>query len=171
MAILQIRHYGDPVLERVAEPVAAVDDDIRSLLNDMLDTMRDANGIGLAAPQVGVSLRVVVVEIEGHVFKMVNPEILEREGKERCTEGCLSLPEIEGEVTRAQRVIIEFLDETGEKQQIDASGLIARCFQHELDHLEGILFVKWLGTATRMMLKKRLAAMKRETKAQLEAQA
>ena len=167
MAILEIRHYGDPVLEKVAEPVDKVDDDVRQLLNDMLDTMRDANGIGLAAPQIGISKRIVVVEIEGNVFKMVNPEITFQEGKCRANEGCLSLPEIDGDVTRAERVTIEFLDEYGEPQAVDASGLIARCFQHELDHLEGVLFIKWLGTGARMMLKKRLAAMKKDTKAHL----
>ena len=168
VALLDISYYGDPVLEKHAEPVDEIDEGTIKLLNDMIDTMRHNNGIGLAAPQVGLSKRIVVVEIEGCVYRMINPRIVRKQGKCRASEGCLSLPDIEGDVSRAEEVTVEFKDEKGCQQSLDASGLLARCFQHELDHLDGILFIQWLGTAAKLMLKKRLAALKQETQQQLK---
>jgi peptide deformylase len=170
MALLKICHYGDPVLEKVAKEVEVVDDDVRLFLDDMVKTMRSAEGIGLAAPQVGVSKRLVVVEIEGRVYKLVNPVIVDKKGKCKDTEGCLSVPDINGDVERAQFVKMMYLDENGEKQVIEADGLLARCFQHEIDHLDGILFIFKLGRATKFILKKRIAALKAETLTDLAAE-
>ena len=167
MAFLKICHYGNPVLERVSDDVDVVDDDVRLFLNNMVETMRTAEGIGLAAPQVGVNKRIVVVELDGMVYKFVNPVIVDKKGKEKDTEGCLSVPDINGDVERATYVKMMYLDENGEKQVIEAEGLLARCFQHEIDHLDGILFITRLGRASRFILKKRIAALKVTTLADL----
>lgn len=169
MALLKICHYGNPVLERIAEDVDVVDDDVRLFFDNMIETMRLADGIGLAAPQVGVSKRIVVVEIEGQIYKLVNPVIVDKKGKCKDNEGCLSVPDINGDVERAAYVKMMYLDENGEKQVIEAEGLLARCFQHELDHLDGILFITKLGRASKFILKKRIAALKTATQADLAA--
>lgn len=170
MSLLKICHYGDPVLEKVAEEVDVVDDDVRLFLDNMIETMRVAEGIGLAAPQVGVSKRLVVVEIEGQIYKLVNPVIVDKRGKCKDTEGCLSVPDINADVERAEFVKMMYLDENGEKQVIEADGLLARCFQHELDHLDGILFITKIGRASRFILKKRIAALKTATLADIAAE-
>ena len=167
MALLEIRTIGDPVLDKVAEPVISIDDDLRKLLDDMVETMREAPGVGLAGPQVGVSRRILVMEVDGVVYKVVNPRIVASEGRERCSEGCLSVPDVDGDVVRAARVTVEYLDETGTERSFQGEGLLARCIQHEIDHLDGILFITKLGTAARLLLKKRLTAMRRETKERL----
>ncbi len=149
MAVLQIRINDDPVLRQKAKRITTVDDRIRQLAQDMVDTMRAANGIGLAAPQVGVLLRLIVVEIpedrdEGqryHFTVLVNPEIVKATGEQVGPEGCLSLPGLIGEVRRAAKVVVKGLDLKGKEVRVKAQGLFARALQHEIDHLDGILFI------------------------------
>ncbi|MEL1134161.1 peptide deformylase [Desulfitobacterium sp. THU1] len=141
MAIYQIVEIGSDVLRDKAVPVKEITPNIVKLLDNMLDTLYDANGVGLAAPQVGVSKRVVVVDVGDGPIELINPVILEAEGEDTDDEGCLSIPGITGQVKRAAKVKVEALNRKGERQVIEGTGLLARCFQHELDHLEGVLFV------------------------------
>ncbi len=157
MTILGIRVLGDPVLRKAAEPVTEVTDETRALISNMFDTMHAAEGIGLAAPQVGRSERVAVVEVDGAKYALVNPEIVESGGNARAEEGCLSIPDIFGEVDRATRVVIRALNESGEPVEIEGSELLARCLQHEIDHLDGKLFIDYLS-----VLKRRSAMSKWE---------
>ncbi|HXV18151.1 MAG TPA: peptide deformylase [Gemmatimonadaceae bacterium] len=157
MKILDIRVLGDPILRKATTPVEEVTDDIRSLISDMFDTMYAAEGIGLAAPQVGRTERITVMDVEGRKFALINPEIVEREGTQRGEEGCLSIPDIFGEVTRSSRVIVRALNEKGERIEAEGTELLARCMQHEIDHLDGKLFIDYLS-----MLKRRSAMSKWE---------
>lgn len=149
MAVLQIRVNDDPVLRQKAKRISIVDDRIRQLARDMVDTMRAANGIGLAAPQVGILLRLIVVEIpedrdedqKYHFVILANPEIVKATGEQVGPEGCLSLPGLVGEVRRAAKVVVKGLDLKGKEIRIKAHGLFARALQHEIDHLDGILFI------------------------------
>lgn len=142
MPVLDIKKQGDPVLRQKAKTVAQVDARIRRLLDDMVDTMYSARGIGLAAPQVGISQRVIVVDIGDGPIRMVNPKIVRvGEEEEEATEGCLSIPGIIGEVWRAYDITVRGFDENGKPVKIDAEGLLARVFQHEIDHLDGKLFI------------------------------
>ncbi|HVF38646.1 MAG TPA: peptide deformylase [Gemmatimonadaceae bacterium] len=149
MNILDIRVLGDPVLRRQTGPVSEITDDIRSLISDMFDTMYAAEGIGLAAPQVGRSERIAVVDVEGQRHALINPEIIAEEGSARAEEGCLSIPEIYGEVDRAFRVVVRATNENGEQVDIPATELLARCMQHEIDHLDGKLFIDYLSVLKR----------------------
>lgn len=157
MRILDIRVLGDPVLRKITTPVEEIDDEIRSLISDMFDTMYAAEGIGLAAPQVGRTERIAVMDVEGQKFALINPEIIESEGTSRGEEGCLSIPDVFGEVTRANRVIVRALNEKGEQIEAEGTELLARCMQHEIDHLDGKLFIDYLS-----MLKRRSALSKWE---------
>jgi peptide deformylase len=143
MATREIRLFPDPVLRERASEVAEVDGDIRKLVADMGETMRAAPGIGLAAPQVGIQRRVLVYSLheEDPIHAVVNPEIVERSGEVVDSEGCLSMPGLSYEVPRAQHVVVKGLDENGEPIEIDAVDLEARVLQHEIDHLDGILFI------------------------------
>lgn len=143
MAIREVKKAGDPILKEICQPVERVDKKIRQLLDDMAETMYAKDGVGLAAPQVGESLRVVVMDCQDDhgLLELVNPVITHREGSAIDTEGCLSVPDIYGEVERAERVRVEFLNRRGKKQRLTATGLLARCIQHELDHLDGQLFI------------------------------
>lgn len=143
MALRQIRTKGDPVLRQKAQEVREITPTIIKLLNEMAETMYDAPGVGLAAPQVGISKRLVVIDVQDErgLLKLINPKITARSGKETALEGCLSFPGIAGEVERAAAVTVEALDETGQKITFTATGLLARACQHEFDHLDGILFV------------------------------
>lgn len=141
MAVYRILEMGDPVLKEKAKAVPKITPNILKLLDNMADTMYDAEGVGLAAPQIGVSKRVVVVDVGDGLIELINPEILQMEGEDTDTEGCLSIPGIQGDVTRASKVVIRALDRDGKKVEYCGEGLLARAFQHELDHLEGILFV------------------------------
>lgn len=145
MSVLGIRVLGDPVLRRETEPIAGVTDSIRGLIADMFETMYAAEGIGLAAPQVGRSERVAVVDVEGGRHVLVNPEIVEKSGAARAEEGCLSIPEIYGDVERAERIVLRATDADGEPFELPAGELLARCIQHEIDHLHGKLFIDYLG--------------------------
>jgi peptide deformylase len=167
MAILSIITAPDPRLKLKARPVAAVDDGIRRLMDDMLATMRQAIGIGLAAPQVGVAKRVIVLDVaregeEPQPMMLANPEILWR-STELTTggEGCLSLPEHYAEVTRSEKIRLRYLDRQNEIREIEASGLLATCIQHEIDHLDGVLFVDHISMVKRGMILRKLAKSKR----------
>jgi peptide deformylase len=167
MAVRRILIAPHPLLKLVARPVERIDDDIRRLMDDMLETMYRAPGIGLAAPQIGVSLRVVVVDLAKKdeppaPMRLVNPEITWRsEEQVVMEEGCLSLPDQFAEVTRPAAVRVRFRDETGEEREIAADGLLARCLQHEVDHLNGILFVDHLSPLKRNMILRKLAKAQR----------
>lgn len=159
MAVLEIKRMGAKVLREKASPVDVVTDEIRVLIRDMFDTMYDAEGIGLAAPQVGISLRILVVDVaeeegeERHVHALVNPVVVEaglETGKE--TEGCLSIPGLEETVTRPLQVVVEALSPDGEPVRIEADGLLARALQHEVDHLDGVLFIDRLSSLKRGIL-------------------
>jgi len=157
MAILPVRLYGDPALRRKAEPVTVVTLEIDALLDDMVETMYDEVGIGLAAPQVGVGLRVLVVdEGKGVARAYLNPVIVEEGGRVVAEEGCLSLPGIFADVARAEWVVVEAQDPQGAPIRTRASGLLARVFQHEIDHLDGILFIDRLDKVTRDRIKRRI---------------
>lgn len=134
----------DPRLHQKCPRVPKVDDSIRRLIDDMVDTMRDAPGVGLAAPQVGVLLRVIVAEVEGTLHALVNPEIVRADGEQVGEEGCLSIPHYIGEVKRAERVVVKGKNRAGKDVRIKAEGLLARCLQHEIDHIDGILFTSRL---------------------------
>jgi peptide deformylase len=159
MSLLPLHLLGSPVLRRRSEEIGAPDGEIRRLVADMFETMDAARGVGLAANQVGVARRVAVVDADGDRFAMIDPVILESEGKATAEEGCLSIPEIYGDVTRAERVLLEATDLEGNRYRRDATGLKARAIQHEIDHLDGILFLDHLSLMRRQML---LARWRRE---------
>lgn len=142
MALRQIRIMGDEKLEKVCRPLKEVTKRDRELIADMLDTMYDANGVGLAAPQVGILKRIVVIDIGEGPVVMINPEILETSGEQTGQEGCLSLPGQAGIVTRPNYVKARALDENGETYEIEGTELMARAICHELDHLDGIMYVR-----------------------------
>ena len=158
MAVLKVRRYGDPVLRRRAVSIDAVTPELKRLVDDMTDTMYDEVGIGLAAPQVGHSVRLLVVgDEEGRgVQALVNPVITESGGSVTAEEGCLSLPGIFADVTRAQWVKLEARDLEGRPITITARGLRSRVFQHEIDHLDGVLFIDRLDPVTRDRIKRRI---------------
>ena len=141
MSLLEIKKAGDPVLKKVCAPVEKIDRRLRRILDDMAETMYARDGVGIAAPQVGLSIRAVVIDVDKKRYDLINPEITFREGSEVDTEGCLSVPEIYGEVERSERVMVEYLNRYGKPQSLEADGLLARCIQHELDHLDGQLFI------------------------------
>ncbi|MDY3297667.1 peptide deformylase [Selenomonas sp.] len=143
MALLDIKKAGNPVLKEHCAPVERVDKRLRKLLDDMAETMYEADGVGLAAPQVGEPIRMIVIDVpdEHGLIELINPVITYREGEAVDTEGCLSVPNLFGEVERAAKVKVEFLNRRGKKQHLTATGLLARCIQHECDHLEGQLFI------------------------------
>jgi peptide deformylase len=159
MAILDILHFPDPRLRNRAKPVALVDDAVRRLIDDMFETMYEAPGIGLAAIQVNVPQRVIVVDISedrSAPLALVNPEILSRDGVEEMDEGCLSVPGFYEKVQRAERIRFRALDRNGEPFERDADGLLAVCVQHEIDHLDGKLFVDYLSNLKRQRIRKKL---------------
>jgi peptide deformylase len=161
MSVLRLHLLGSPVLRQHSAEVKVVDDDVRRLVEDMLETMEAAKGLGLAANQVGVARRVAVVDVDGDRFAMIDPRIVESEGRATAEEGCLSIPEIYADVTRPDRVVIEALDADGNLYRKDATGLKARAIQHEIDHLDGILFLDHLSLIKRQML---MAKWRREHK-------
>lgn len=151
----EIRLYPDPVLRRRAEPVAAIDDEIRALADAMVETLIHRVGYGLAAPQIGVLKRLIVVDVEDELHILADPEIVEAgDERTRGPEGCLSIPDVEAEVERARRVVVEGLNMDGEQVRVAAEELLARVFQHEIDHLEGVLFIDHLSPAKRRQLLK-----------------
>lgn len=161
--MLDVRLLGDPVLRQRAVEVEEIDDEVRQLAQQMFETMYTEEGVGLAAPQVGVSKRLFVMDIQedgAEPQAVVNPVIMEHSGSERGEEGCLSLPGLIGAVERPAHIVMEGLDLDGGPLRLEASGLLARCIQHEIDHLDGILFIDHLSPIKRKMLlskwKKRL---------------
>lgn len=169
MSRLTILRFPDPRLRKSALPVETVDDRIRTLVSDMLETMYEAPGIGLAATQVNVQKRIVVMDVsetKDQPLVFINPTLLEREGESELEEGCLSVPGFYEAVKRAARVRVSALDRDGDPFELDASGLLAVCIQHELDHLDGKLFVDYLSALKRDRIRKKL-----EKQARLETRA
>jgi peptide deformylase len=161
VATRTIRTWPDEVLRRKAAPVDVFDDELRGLVEDMLETMYAAPGIGLAAPQVGVSQRVIVIDTSSktdpqQVVVLVNPEIVEAEGEVECDEGCLSVPDYTAKVRRSRRVAVRGHDQHGRPVQVEGDDLLSRALQHEIDHLEGTLFIDRLGPLRREIARKKL---------------
>ena len=166
MAILPILHYPDPRLRNKAVPVEGVDHEVRTLLDDMLETMYEAPGIGLAAPQVNISKQAIVIDISeerNQPLFLVNPEIVEKRGETQMEEGCLSVPYIYEPVGRAEWVKVRALGRDGQAFEIEAEGLLAVCIQHEIDHLDGKLFVDYLSEIKRSRIRKKLEKFRRKT--------
>ena len=166
MALLPILRYPDPRLHRKAPLVTEVDETVRKLIADMAETMYEAPGIGLAATQVDVHKRVVVIDVsedKSKLFAFINPEILDRSGEQVCEEGCLSVPGIYEKVTRSEHVKVRALDPQGEPFTLEAEGLLAVCIQHEIDHLDGKVFVEHLSQLKQSRIKARLAKQARIT--------
>lgn len=159
MAILDILQFPDARLRSTAKPVGAVDDQVRQLIDDMFETMYDAPGIGLAAIQVNDPRRVIVIdtsEDRSLPLALINPEILDRQGEEEMDEGCLSVPGVYETVKRAEAIRVRALDRDGNALEMDADGLLAVCIQHEIDHLDGKLFVDYLSNLKRQRIRKKL---------------
>lgn len=166
MALLPILRYPDPRLHTQAQAVESVTDDIRQLIADMAETMYEAPGIGLAATQVNVHRRVVVIDVsedQSALTALINPEILERTGEQVCEEGCLSVPGVYEKVSRAERVRVRALNANGEPFEFEAEGLLAVCIQHEIDHLDGKVFVEYLSALKLSRIKGKLAKKARIT--------
>jgi len=160
MPIMRIRTYPDPVLKGPSESVQAVNEQVRRLLDDMAETMYLNNGIGLAAPQVGEKLRLIVLNVQrgetgDTLLKLINPRIVESQGKTKSEEGCLSLPDLLVEVERAEAVTVEALLPDGKETRIEAEGLLGICIQHEIDHLDGVLLVDRLSSLRRSLYQKK----------------
>ncbi|MBX6393040.1 MAG: peptide deformylase [Burkholderiales bacterium] len=165
MALLPILRYPDERLHIVAKPVEVVDDEIRKLVRDMAETMYAAPGIGLAATQVDVHKRVIVIDISetrDDLLVLINPEIVEREGEQEYEEGCLSVPGIYDYVKRAARIRVRALDEHGRPFEREAEGLLAVCIQHEMDHLEGKVFVEYLSRLKQTRIRAKLQKQKQQ---------
>lgn len=166
MALLPILRFPDPRLRKVAVPVTNVDDGIRRLAADMAETMYEAPGIGLAATQVDVHQQVIVIDVSesrDQLLVLINPELLSGEGMQVGEEGCLSVPGVYDKVERAEKVSVRYLDLQGEPQTLDAEGLLAVCIQHEIDHLQGKVFVDHLSMLKQMRIKSKLAKQARIT--------
>jgi peptide deformylase len=161
-----IVRYGTPALQAPAQPVPAVTDDIRRLVDDMVATMYAAPGIGLAAPQIGVPLRVCVIDLSvgkriGEVIALVNPEFVERDGMQLEEEGCLSVPGFNATVARPERAVVRALDRNGREITVEGTGLLARALQHELDHLDGVVFLDRLRGLRRDLILRKIRRMQR----------
>lgn len=163
--VREILIWPDPILKKKAAPVARVDDSIRTLVKDLFETMYAAEGVGLAAPQVGVLRRVIVLDTtprqpESHPMAMINPEIIEREGEVTYSEGCLSIPGESEDVVRAAVITVKYLDPEGQEQTLRADGLLAIAVQHETDHLDGTVFVDHISSLKRELIRKRMKRLK-----------
>lgn len=162
MSLLQILSYPDPILKKKSAPVERIDKGIEKLLDDMIETMYKAPGVGLAAPQVGVNLRVIVVDVSVRqedtpgLIQLINPEIISSGGRQVEEEGCLSIPGFSSEVRRKANVKVQGLDRNGKLIEIEGSGLLARAFQHEIDHIDGILYIDRLSRLRRELMKKKV---------------
>ncbi|KJE33790.1 peptide deformylase [Thalassospira sp. HJ] len=170
MALREILIVPDPRLKKECAPVEEVNDEIKTLLDDMLETMYAAPGIGLAAPQIGVMKRVVVMDVSDdkdkpEPLKLINPEIIwESEDTSVYQEGCLSIPEQYADVERPAEVGMRYMDENGEMHEIEADGLLATCIQHEIDHLDGVLFTDYLSALKRNMIMKKVQKLQKTKK-------
>jgi peptide deformylase len=154
--VYRVLHYGEEPLREESQPIKEINDDIRRLVEDMFETMYAANGVGLAAPQVGKNIRLAIIDTGDDPLVFINPEIIKSSGKETCDEGCLSLPGLSEKVQRAARVIARATDLDGQDFEIEAEGLLARAIQHELDHLDGVLFIDRISKARRLQIKHEL---------------
>ena len=166
MALLPILRYPDPRLHQIAAPIARVNDSVRRLARDMAETMYEAPGIGLAATQVDVHQQLIVIDVSetrNELLVLINPEIIERDGAQVGEEGCLSVPGIYDKVERAERVVVRYLDLEGQSQTLAADGLLAVCVQHEMDHLQGMVFVEHLSKLKQTRIKAKLAKQARIT--------
>lgn len=166
MAKLDILKFPDERLRTQAKPVEKVDDTIRQLVNDMFETMYDAPGIGLAATQVDVHQRVIVIDVskeKDQPLCLINPEIIASDGVEECEEGCLSVPGIFESVQRAEVIRVKALNQEGEKFELDADDILAVCIQHEMDHLAGKLFVDYLSPLKKSRIRKKMEKLKKAT--------
>ena len=164
MAIRSILHFPDPRLRQIAEPVVEVNDEIRTLVNDMTETMYDAPGIGLAATQIDVHKRIIVMDISpdrSSLLVLINPEIELGEGKQKMEEGCLSVPGIYEKVTRFEKIKVKALDKDGKPFELEAEDLLAVCIQHEIDHLDGKVFVDYLSPLKQQRIDKKLQKQQR----------
>jgi peptide deformylase len=162
VSVREVRYLGDPVLRKMCQEVATVDDEVGALVDDLLETMYAEDGIGLAAPQIGVTLRVFVYDVRDDEIEpgvLVNPRIVEATGKQKEVEGCLSIPGLDEVVERSGRVVVEGLGRDGEAVRVEAEGLLSRCLQHENDHLDGVLFVDRVSPLKRRMLLKKWSKM------------
>jgi peptide deformylase len=162
----EIVKYPDPVLERPSEPVTVFDQELRKLVDDMFESMYAAKGIGLAAPQIGIPKRLTVIDLSfqknpEEKIVLINPEIIFREGKQYEEEGCLSLPEIREKVSRAAKVKVKAQDVNGEWFELDGEELLARAFQHEIDHLDGVLFFRRVSALKRDLILRRIRKMQK----------
>jgi peptide deformylase len=174
MALLEILEFPDERLRRKAKPVEVVDASIQRLIDDMFETMYAAPGVGLAATQVNVAKRVVVIDVsetKDQPLCLINPEILDRSGIEEREEGCLSVPGVFEKVCRAEKVKVKALDRSGKPFEFEAEGLLAVCVQHEIDHLDGKLFVDYLSPLKRQRIRKRLIKAARQSKDKIPAAA
>ncbi len=163
--IYEIKTYGEDCLVKESVPVAEITDEVQEILNNMVETMHDANGVGLAAPQVGINQRFFVIDIgDGVVRKIINPEILEFSDEVTETdEGCLSVPGIYKKVKRAYKIKVSYLNEKNEKIEEEMTGFLAKAFQHEFDHLTGTLFIEKISPVARRVISQKLKHLKRET--------
>jgi peptide deformylase len=164
MAIRTILHYPDPRLRQVAQPVTTVDDEVRRLVDDMAETMYAAPGIGLAAVQINVAQRVVVIDLSetrNALQVFINPEIMERDGKQVFEEGCLSVPGVYDEVERSRHIRMRAIDRNGQPFELEAEGLLATCIQHEIDHLDGKVFVDYLSRLKQTRIRKKIEKQER----------
>nr|CAA6830207.1 MAG: Peptide deformylase (EC [uncultured Thiotrichaceae bacterium] len=165
MALLEILHHPDSRLRKKASPVGTVDETVGRLVDDMLETMYDARGIGLAATQINVHQRVIVMDLSedsDDPLCFINAEILSKEGEVVHEEGCLSVPDYYEKVTRAEKIRVKALDKEGEPFELDAEGLLAICIQHEIDHLDGKLFVDYLSSLKQQRVRKKLEKLKKQ---------
>jgi peptide deformylase len=171
MAILDVVTYPDPRLTRIAEPVKIIDNKIKKLVDDMAETMYEAPGVGLAATQVGELKRVMVIDVseeKNQLRVFINPEIIKKEGTAVNEEGCLSVPGFYDKVERAETVMVTALDRDGQRFTINASGLLAVCIQHEIDHLDGHVFVEYLSPLKANRIKNKLIKRQRELERDVE---
>jgi len=166
MAIRQIIYLPDSRLRNVSKEITVFDDELQTLIDDMFETMYDAQGVGLAAPQIGINVRLSVIDVIGDKSQqivIINPEIIESEGETEYQEGCLSVPGAYDTVKRATRVKVRALDRFGKEFEMEADGLLGECFQHEIDHLNGKLFIDLLSPLKRNIARKKLAKFKRNS--------
>jgi peptide deformylase len=162
MALLEVLFYPNPALRVVSERVTRFDDKLKKLVSDMWETMYFSKGVGLAAPQIGVALRIVVIDWENNRRLLINPEIIEKDGEDRFEEGCLSFPGIYEEITRPNKIRVVYQDELGEERDEVIEGFLARVFSHEIDHLDAKLMIDYLSPLKRTFLKKKMERKARE---------
>ena len=169
MAFLTIRKYGDPVLRKKAQNVAQIDHETRQVINDMIETLNNAQGVGLAATQVGILKRIMIIDLRkreknGKLYRFVNPEFVEKKGSVKADEGCLSFPGITAEIKRYAQVRVKALDEKGADVVVEGEGILARALQHEMDHLDGVMIVDRMGVMKKLALQARLNNLKKQQK-------